>query len=380
MKELVGIIGSGNIGRDPFHPRSWSGSSRFFFQALQERKLLKRAFGVEAPSQQRYPLLLKNFHPNRKIWREKFYHDPSYYKALTQEIDRHILDSDFDSDFIQVGAIYDVPSLVKKRSRCFSYHDGDYINAIKSPFRKNLISPQKEKAALDYAAKVYSGLDCVFTMSQFLANSLVEGYGLDAKRVVNIGAGINYALPDLKPKHFNSPEILFVGIDFERKGGPFILECFQDIKDQIPEAKLHIVGPHKLDLPSRLSKGVHYHGFLDKSEAGRAKFQQLLDKASLFVMASLYEPFGIAPLEAMANQIPCLLPDAWAFSEMINEEVNGLLFEPQQQDDFVAKACQILNTDSAGLQLMAQGARKTVLDNYTWDGVALRLENAIDTL
>ncbi len=53
MKKLVGVIGSGGIGRSPFDPKSWSGSSCFFFTQLQSQGLLHRAFGVEVSTLRR---------------------------------------------------------------------------------------------------------------------------------------------------------------------------------------------------------------------------------------------------------------------------------------------------------------------------------------
>ena len=59
--------------------------------------------------------------------------------------------------------------------------------------------------------------------------------------------------------------------------------------------------PRTLSIPLELAGGVRYHGFLSKSDPKDVeKLRELFRTCSLFVLPSLYEPFGIAPLEANA--------------------------------------------------------------------------------
>lgn len=97
---------------------------------------------------------------------------------------------------------------------------------------------------------------------------------------------------------------------------------------RFPKAKLNIIGPRRISIPPEYSSGVIYHGFLSKKEPTQKKrFKEILNESVVFVMPSLYEPFGIAPLEAMVYEIPCILTNAWAFPEMIKPGVNGELIE-----------------------------------------------------
>ena len=96
MTQLVGIIGSGWMGRSPFDRRSWSTLSYFFFTELDRRGALHRAFGVEAPGLTRYGLMARNFHPNRETWKTAFYTDVRYRDALTAEIARSLRPDDLD--------------------------------------------------------------------------------------------------------------------------------------------------------------------------------------------------------------------------------------------------------------------------------------------
>jgi hypothetical protein len=78
MKKIIGVVGSGMIGRDPFDPRCWSRSGYNLFTKLRERDHLRRAFGVEVPHPLRGLLMLRNFLPDRRLWAQRFHLDPAY--------------------------------------------------------------------------------------------------------------------------------------------------------------------------------------------------------------------------------------------------------------------------------------------------------------
>ena len=147
-KPLVGVIGSGLIGYDPFDRKCWSGISYYFFGGLRSRGRLRRAFGVEAPTLQRYGLMARNYHGNRATWRYQYYMDPAYRRALTRQVASRIEGGDFACDFIQLGAMFDVPSLVEGRANCYSYHDCNLAESLRSPNCPSGLNARQIDAAL----------------------------------------------------------------------------------------------------------------------------------------------------------------------------------------------------------------------------------------
>jgi glycosyltransferase involved in cell wall biosynthesis len=375
MKQFVGIIGSGLIGRDPFDRQSWSGCSYFFFTELRRQAKLYRALGVEVPALQRYLYMARNVSRDRKCWREHFYMDPGYRDALTEEVRKALRPDDFAQDFLQCGAMYNVPRLVAARARCFSYHDGNLAEALRSPNAPKDLSAKKVDRALAYEKEVYHGITKIFAMSEYLRQSFIRDFDVSPERVVSVGAGIN--LEDVPPytpsKRYDSREILYIGVDFPRKGGWELLQAFRRVHERQPETRLHLVGPRELAIPPGLEAGVVFHGFLNKNHAdGRTQLADLFRRCCLFVMPSLYEPFGIAPLEAMVHQIPCLVTDRWALREMVSAGKNGDLVECGSVDDLEAKLSALL-ADAEALRRMGENGRQMVLDYYTWDKVVGRL-------
>jgi starch synthase len=157
------------------------------------------------------------------------------------------------------------------------------------------LSPQKLRAAVKYETDLYESLDGIFTTSEYLRDSFVKDFGIPASRVVNVGAGVNLdRIPALQnDKNYDTKQILFIGVEFERKGGWNVLKAFKFLREKHKNAKLHIVGPRALTFPIELSQGVEYHGYLQKADPSHStKMNQLFRQASLSVMPSLYEPLG----------------------------------------------------------------------------------------
>lgn len=379
MRKFVGVIGSGNVGRDPFDPRSFSGSSRNLFLALEAEGSLARAFGVEVPGLRRSLLMARNFRRDRLAWRTRFYLDLGYYAALTSAVRREIQESDFDGAFLQLGAYYDVPSIVAGRSPCLSYHDGNVAQWMQSPYFPPELSHAAAKA-FAWERRVYQGLAAIFTMSEYLRQSFISDFELPAERVHNVGAGLNFPVPDKLPaKDYDKKKILFIGIDFERKGGPALVRAFRAIRQRHRDAELHVVGPRTA--PRELTTpvdGVTFHGFLSKQDPAHSEvFFGLLQECTVFAMPSRYEPYGLAILEAMSYGMPAVATNRWAFPEMIGD--TGALVELDDVDSLVA-ALESLLEDPNERARKGRQARERALAKAGWGRVASSMRAIADTL
>lgn len=381
MNKLVGIVGSGMIGRDPFDPYCWSGSSRNLFLALQSLGILEDAFGVEATKLERSLLALKNYNSNKRVWRNKFNLDPFYYRALTSAVGRKIRQYSNANSFLQIGAIYDVPKIVGPQGKCFSYHDGNIAGLMRSPiFPENLLPQAKKAFAWEHS--VYKKMTKIFTMSEYLRHSFIDDFGIPEDRVINVGVGTNFdmsTIPSPDTKDFSKKEVLFIGIDFVRKGGDNLIRAFDTVHQNEPDAILHIVGPRSVRPIIETSTErpwIKFHGFLSRSiDDQRAKFFDLMQRSTLLVLPSLYEPFGIAILEGMAYYMPCIATNKWAFPEMITPNVNGALISNIHDlaDEITRYVSNATLRKEHGL-----AARKVVETTFSWEKVAKNIFTEID--
>lgn len=377
--KLIGVV-AGSIGHDPFGERTWSGTSRHLFQHLSNAGLLQRAFGAKLPRHLWWAALGRNVHPSRELWRLRLYTDPHYRDSLAQQLLSQIHSTDHGHDFLQIGASFNVSTALQGKARCFAYHDGNFVQALRSPLPAYRRLPARRiEDTLAHERALCASVHKTLTTSEYLRQSFIDDFGAAADRVVHVGAGLNVnAVPDLREdKRYDSCEVLFVGVAFERKGGPALLRAFNSVRAELPQARLHIVGPRKLSIPVGLERGVSYHGFLNKADAGDAqRLEELYQRCALFVMPSVYEPFGVAPLEAMAHGIPCLVTDGWALRESVTPGINGQLVEPGQEADLREKLLRMLK-DPAELQRMGQRGRERVLSRYTWPHVVQRIRDAL---
>ena len=115
---LTGVIGSRLIGVDPYGLHSWSGISRFLFRECERQGILRRAIGAEVRQPLRSWLMARRFHPDRRVWRQHYYLDPAYRRALTAEVGRGLQAEDFEGGLLQIGAMFDLPALADGRCPC----------------------------------------------------------------------------------------------------------------------------------------------------------------------------------------------------------------------------------------------------------------------
>ena len=374
MRELTVFVG-GSTGSDPYSPSTWSGSSSFFLNALNQAGLLDEAVGLKLSSLRNYWYLGKNFTSNRTVWRKHFYFDPAYRRALTQTARTVAVTSPF---CLQIGHMFSLPAVFPNK-KCISYHDGNLSELLNSGFGMEGVSPQRIDQALRYEEDAANQMTAVFTFSDYLRNSFIRDYHVPPERLFNVGGAVNLAaIPAPDPaKDYTTNRILFIGTEFNRKGGPQLLEAFAIVRQTIPTAELHIAGPHTLD---NIPPGVVFHGHLSKADpAQSAELEDLFRSSTLFVLPSLYEPFGIAPLEAMLYGLPAIVTNAWALRECVTPGINGDLAEKGNAEDLATKITQLL-ADPTRLSVMGQQAREIVLTRYTWTAVAERIAAAIKTL
>jgi starch synthase len=274
--------------------------------------------------------------------------------------------------------MFSLPQAFPNKS-CISYHDGNLAELLSSGFGMEGVSRPRIDQAVRYEQQVSQQMTAVFTFSEYLRQSFISNYHVAPERVFNVGGAINLTeIPTANPaKDYSTPRILFIGTEFTRKGGPQLLEAFKILRQAIPPAELHIVGPAHLEA---LPPGAILHGHLSKSDpAQKAKLESLFRDAILFVLPSLYEPFGIAPLEAMLYQLPCVVTNAWALREFVIPGLNGDVVEKNSVPDLAAKLTALLS-NPAQLAVLGNNGRELVLSRYTWSSVVDRMASIIHSL
>jgi glycosyltransferase involved in cell wall biosynthesis len=203
----------------------------------------------------------------------------------------------------------------------------------------------------------------IFTMSEWARGGLVEEYGFAADRVTAVGAGPTQLRPveDKDPATYAAKRLLFVGLDWERKGGPLLLEALRLARRVDPSITLDIAGAR---LPIA-EDGVRLQGWLDWEELRR-----LYASASLFVMPSYQEAWGLVFTEAALCGLASVGLNRWATPEVIEDGVTGRVLEPEAE--LLAATLLEMLGDPDRLQRMGQAARARA-SGWTWRAVVERM-------
>ena len=369
--KLVGVV-----DEEPFDPRTWSGTSAYFFGALKQRGVLHDAVSALPSKAVRRFYQLLSFQTEMRRWKFKYHLNLGYYRQMTRAAKRKIanINGDAYQVIVQVGAWYDMTNY--KDKRVVSYHDGNLATLLRSPYGYPSIGDRHIHRALTYERDLYHCIDLIFPMSKWLAGSFIKDNGVSPRKVFPIGAGIN--LPYVRnatSKSYDAPRILFVGRDFSRKGGKDLLEAFRQVRMELKDAELTIIGPHLVSPPA----GVRCVGFLSKTS--QEDLERLLDeyqRATLFVMPSLYEPFGIAFAEAMAHKLPCIGTNICAMPEIIDNGQTGYLVPPGAPAALAERIVTLLK-DPAMCREFGEQAYHKYQQQFTWQVVVERMYEVITT-
>lgn len=234
-------------------------------------------------------------------------------------------------------------------------------------------STQKSQQVIHYQQRIFNRCSAVFPRSEWTAGSLREDYNLPEERIVVAGAGSNFGTAPLPHESYAQRRILFIGIEWERKGGPIILEAFRKVRAAMPDASLVIMGCEpELDEP-----GVEVLGRIPKTtQDGLHRILVEYSRASIFCIMSHYEPFGIVMLEAQECAVPCVAPDRFAFKETVRHGETGMLV-PEYDPDLLARTFLDLLSDPARLEQMGQAAQRWVAERWTWDCTAKRIRDRV---
>jgi starch synthase len=208
----------------------------------------------------------------------------------------------------------------------------------------------------------------VMTFSEWARKSMIDDYGCLPERVIAVGGGSGVALA--RRANWDSAVALFVGNDFERKGGHVLLAAWPRVRARVPRAELWIVGPRRKRATVR---GVRWMGRVDPIELASMR-----ERAAVFVLPSIFEPWGFVFNEAMAAGLACIGTRACAMPEIIRHEDTGLLVEPGDEDELADALIRLLR-DPALAERMGRAALAEYAERGTWDHVAERIMRAISS-
>jgi len=231
----------------------------------------------------------------------------------------------------------------------------------------------------------------LITCSAYMRDHVSDIYAIEEERIAVIPNGIDPA--DLHPleeseraslrARFAAPDeklVLLVGRLVYEKGFQIALEAMPRVIEDVGKVRFLVAGSgtHEQELRAQAKKlGLDAHGsFL--GWIGDDVLHSLYRIADLTVVPSIYEPFGLVALEAMACGCPCLVADTGGLREVVPHEEVGLRFRSRDPASLARVAARVLTDDELGSRIVAE-AHEHVRE-FDWADVAERTLEVYDAL
>jgi glycogen(starch) synthase len=221
--------------------------------------------------------------------------------------------------------------------------------------------------------------DSVIACSAYMREHISDVYGLEEQRIAVIPNGIDPA--DLVPvddldtlrSRFAAPDerlVLLVGRLVYEKGFQLALEALPGLIERVGNVRFIVAGSgtaeHELrEQATRL--GLDEHGTF-VGWIGDDVLHSLYRIADLTVVPSIYEPFGLVALEAMASGCPCLVADTGGLREVVPNDDVGLRFHSRDPDSLGQMAERLLTEDDLRDRLVAEASEHVL--SFDWADVA----------
>jgi len=228
-------------------------------------------------------------------------------------------------------------------------------------------------------ARMVSRADRVITCSHYMRAHVADVFGLDEARIEVIPNGIDPL--DLQPVadletlrlEFAQPHerlVLLVGRLVYEKGFQIALEAMPDVIERVAGTRFLVAGSGtaEADLKAQASElGLMEHGaFL--GWIGDDVLHSLYRIADLCVVPSIYEPFGLVALEAMASGCPCIVADTGGLREVVPNENVGLRFRSRDPHSLAEMVERVLTDDQLRERLVAEASEHIL--SFDWADIA----------
>lgn len=311
----------------------WSGLGYFIWQSLASRGIEIELIG---------PLHLSRFNVHCCRLKDRFYKwqhrfywldgDASIVRARSRIAARKLamippVDAIFSATILPAAYLPgNVPLVIYSDSTLRRLFDTYPIHAHMAGLNYRHADRIERSAQRRASALVYA--------SEWAAQSARTEYGADPAKVHVVPFGANLeAIPPhdavaqaIEARERSQLRLLFIGVDWERKGGPAALEVVRQLNRMGIPATLTVIGCEP-PLASQDQQFVVRLGFVEKNAAGHAKIQAELSRSHFLIVLSVAECFGIVYCEASANGVPSIARNVGGVPDAVRNGRNGQRFE-----------------------------------------------------
>ncbi|MGI9543363.1 MAG: glycosyltransferase family 4 protein [Cyclobacteriaceae bacterium] len=220
----------------------------------------------------------------------------------------------------------------------------------------------------------------VITVSEFSKDQISDYYGVPKSKIEVVYNAVSDVFTPSQSTYVDQAQPYFLTVCSlsPRKNLKRTLEAFELVRTTRPEVKLIVVGDQRLkpfakyDLTELLqAPNVVVKGYVSDQE-----MVNLYGKASGFIFTSLYEGFGIPPLEAAAMGCPCVASNVTAMPEVLGDSV--CYCDPTSVEDIALAMQKLLEDPKYRRDLIDRGYQN--LKRFDWEQSATKICLMVDGL
>lgn len=212
----------------------------------------------------------------------------------------------------------------------------------------------------------------ILTVSEFSKSEILKYYDVKPEKIHVVYNAVTKALENSTPDNQKEKYILTVGSLDPRKNFKTLIRAFSD--ERLKHLELRIVGGTNKVFGEL---GYDMQNYPNIKFLGRISDEELRNQyrhAHLFILASLYEGFGIPPLEALTNGCPIALSDIPVFHEIFEDA--AVYFNPRDIDGITSAILKSYNNSMPS----SDDSTNRVLKKFSWDSSAEKIHLLLQSI
>ncbi|HEX9378948.1 MAG TPA: glycosyltransferase family 4 protein [Gaiellaceae bacterium] len=365
--------------------KNWSGLGYFVRRCLERAGCVVEPLGPLAMANS--PVIAGRRVLHRYMGRRTYLpeRDPLVGRSYAHQVEKLVASANVDLVFspgtIPIAYI-DVPHpLVFWTDATFAamqdFYPG-FVNLAKTSIQAG---EKMERMALERA-------DLALYSSEWAAASAVTHYGADPAKIHVVPFGANLERePEvaevarlIEARPHDRCNLLFIGIEWLRKGGDVAVEATRLLNEGGLETRLAVVGSVPTLQPD-LDRFVDVHGFIDKgTAAGRASLYSLFEQAHFLILPSRAECSAVVLCEANAFGVPCITTKVGGIPTIVRDGVNGMILDVEAPPSDFADAIREGLSSLESYRRLALRSHEEYRSRLNWTSGGLEVKRLFERL
>ena len=320
--------------RDLNSNNNWAGTGYYIPESLKKESFLLQYIGPLGES-----LLHKSVGKFKRHYHELF-SQGTYFKALDPILLRHYAHqvsqklSNIEVDLVFSATIAPIAYLEHRLPIVF-WADATFQNMLN--FYPQYTGLCEESIQHGHLMEISALERCKLAIysSEWAARTAIDYYKADPNKVKIVPFGANHDICMtlenikylIKSRPSNQCKLLFLGVDWYRKGGDLAIKVAEELNSLGLDTELTVVGCKPV-FEGNLPNFVKSLGFISKSSPkGKDKIAQLLAESHFLIVPSMAECYGIVFCEANSFGVPCISRKVGGVPTVIKPNINGNIFD-----------------------------------------------------